>query len=158
MWRRIIPLPFEVVIPKEKINRALKDWFKNPEMHGNAIFAWLIEGCRKWLKDGLNPPQKVMDAITNYKMHMSPLGTFIEDACIVAPKDNINSMWIPVSKLVSCYHIWADEHNIPHDLRIKENMLTKRLVERGFSKGKVKDARCIFGLVPNALYLELIQD
>jgi len=83
---------------------------------------------------------------------MSPLGTFVEDVCISKEGESV-----PFSKLYSCYHIWADEHNIRHNQRIKENMFHEKAGRSGYSAGKINGERCIIGLVLTPAYLETVQ-
>lgn len=46
-WRRPIPIPFKQEIPKEKINKTLRDEIVNEELPG--VVGWLVEGAREAL-------------------------------------------------------------------------------------------------------------
>ena len=53
MWRRILRIPFEHVVPKEKCDPTVKARLKNVEDCGPAFLAWAVEGCLRWRERGL---------------------------------------------------------------------------------------------------------
>lgn len=141
MWRRVQVIPFDVVIPEEKRDKSLKAKFRDPEICGSAIIAWLMQGCINWLSEGLNPPEKIKNAIKEYQSAMSPLGTFIEDECIINPSHDV-----VFNDLYTRYTWWCDYNDVKSDDRIKENMLTKVIKSLGFERKRSKRERKIKGL------------
>src|SRR5690606_34602473 len=82
IWRRIHLIPFEIQFPPEKRDATLPEKL-NAERAG--ILLWALEGCKKWQKEGLKPPEKVVAATQEYKEEMDGLGAFIEESCVIHP-------------------------------------------------------------------------
>lgn len=105
IWRRIKLIPFEVNIPKEKVDKMLKYKLRK-EMP--QIMRWAVEGCIKWQREGIVEPQCVLEATKEYKQEMDLLAGFLEQ-CVVIDydcKDKIAS-----SDLFKAYSRWAKENN-----------------------------------------------
>jgi putative DNA primase/helicase len=81
MWRRILRIPFEHVIPEKERDPKIKAMLKNPKIAGPTILAWAVEGCLKWQQDGLKVPAKIKAATEKYKLDMDPLKEFFEECC-----------------------------------------------------------------------------
>ena len=45
IWRRILQLPFEVVIPEEERDAGVKSTLTDVDVAGPAILTWLVQGC-----------------------------------------------------------------------------------------------------------------
>ncbi len=105
MWRRILRIPFEHSIPKEKQDKNVKKMLRDPEA-GSAILAWVVDGCMKWQKDGLKVPEKVIQSTEAYRSEVDPLRAFFKDACVINPND-IKS-WESTIRLYNAYHLWAN--------------------------------------------------
>jgi putative DNA primase/helicase len=74
MKRRFHLVPFTVTparVDKELGDKLKAEW--------PAIFSWMIEGCLLWQREGLNPPQVVIDATSEYFADEDPIGRFLED-------------------------------------------------------------------------------
>jgi putative DNA primase/helicase len=52
VWRRIDVIPFNVTIPEEEQDPKVKEWLRTPDLAGEAIFSWAVEGCQQWLTSG----------------------------------------------------------------------------------------------------------
>lgn len=105
IWRRIKLIPFEVNIPKEKVDKNLK-WKLRKEFP--QIMRWAVEGCIKWQKDGITEPACVQDAVKEYKHEMDLLAGFIEQ-CVVIDYDCEDK--VLASDLFRVYSKWARENN-----------------------------------------------
>lgn len=105
IWRRIKLIPFEVNIPKEKVDKMLKYKLRK-EM--SKIMRWAVEGCIKWQKEGIQEPQCVQEAVKEYKQEMDLLAGFLE-SCIIIDYDCKER--IASSDLFKAYSRWAKENN-----------------------------------------------
>jgi putative DNA primase/helicase len=75
-WRRILSVPFDQVIPVEDRDGELPEKLKaDPE----AILAWLWAGWLDYQRNGLNPPQAVLDATRKYQLDSDVLARFLAD-------------------------------------------------------------------------------
>ena len=104
MWNRILRVPFERVVPKERRSPKVKATLTNPEIAGPAILAWAVEGALIWQRNGLGVPPVVEKATESYRLEMSPLHEFIAECCEQAP-----DAWTPADKLRAAYEEWAEE-------------------------------------------------
>jgi putative DNA primase/helicase len=104
MWRRILRIPFEHVIPPEKRDPSVKSTLKDVEESGPAILAWAVEGCLRWQEEGLGVPEVVAQATEQLRLDMDPLRGFIEDCCVLIPH-----AWTPATRLREAYEAYCQE-------------------------------------------------
>jgi putative DNA primase/helicase len=76
--RRFHLVPFTVTIPPEERDRELSEKLK-AEWPG--ILTWMIEGCRSWQDQGLDPPEAVTEATEAYLEAEDAMGAWIEECC-----------------------------------------------------------------------------
>lgn len=128
IWRRIKLIPFEVTIPKEKVDKNLK--YKLREEFPQ-ILAWAVEGCMEWQRSGIDEPQIVADAVKEYKVEMDLLASFIEQ-CIEIDYDSNDR--IAASDLFRAYSRWAKANN-EYEMSSKKffREIGKKLPDKGRS-------------------------
>lgn len=126
IWRRIKLIPFEVNIPKEKVDKDLKLKLKK---EFPQILKWAVEGCIKWRKSGMIEPQCVQDAVKEYKHEMDLLAGFIEE-CVEIDYDSDNK--VSAGDLFKAYIRWAKENN-EYEMSSKKFFLEvgKKLPDKG---------------------------
>lgn len=105
IWRRIKLIPFEVNIPKEKVDKNLKYKLRK---EFPQIMHWAVQGCIKWQREGMTEPPKVYEAVKEYKLEMDLLASFAEQ-CIIIDYDCDEK--IPATDLFSVYSRWAKSNN-----------------------------------------------
>jgi hypothetical protein len=59
LWRRLLRLPFENVIPSNKRDKNLRAILTDPHLTGPAVLKWAVEGCVEWYRNGLQIPGSV---------------------------------------------------------------------------------------------------
>jgi len=123
MWRRILRVPFEHVIPRADRQPAVKTILRDPEMAGPAILAWIVRGCQRWQKDGLLVPERIEEATENYRQDQDPIRDFLEDECEFGPE-----CWIVAADLRQQYEQWAKAAGLRYPLGPKE--FNRRLESR----------------------------
>ena len=105
IWRRIKLIPFEVNIPKDKVDKNLKYKLRH---EFPQILAWAVEGCIKWQNEGIEEPECVRSATSEYKQEMDLIAGFVEQCVIIDYEDNNRIM---ASDLFSVYSKWAKQNN-----------------------------------------------
>jgi putative DNA primase/helicase len=80
--RRLHLIPFTVTIGEKERDLQLAEKLK-AEYPG--ILQWAIEGCLAWQRDGLNPPEIVRSATSDYLAAEDAMGRWIEDRCTTRP-------------------------------------------------------------------------
>lgn len=138
IWRRIKLLPFEVNIPKDKVDKNLKYKLRQ---EFPQILAWAVEGCMKWQADGLSEPESVLDATKDYKQEMDVIACFIEQ-CVVIDYDTDEK--IPAADLFSVYSKWAKQNNEfamsakKFGIEVAKKLPEKGRNSKGMYYGKIK--------------------
>jgi putative DNA primase/helicase len=79
MRRRLILIPFDVVIPPDQRDPQLAEKLA---VERPAILAWMIEGCRLWLERGLAPPARVLAATDSYLASADAFARWLEERCV----------------------------------------------------------------------------
>lgn len=134
IWSRVKMIPFEVTIPASERDPKLKSKLIARELPG--ILAWMAAGCRQWLGNGLNPPEKVDNATQAYRAEMDVLAQFITECCVIEETAEVTA-----SALYSVYKDWADNE------AVSKIEFGKRLKERGFTPQRNKTgARAWLGI------------
>jgi putative DNA primase/helicase len=112
LWRRLRELPFPTArARREDRDDSIKAIITDPAKAGPAILAWAVEGCARWLADGLGEPAAVMDATTAYRKSMEPLADFIAECCLLD-----SGCSVPATRLRDEYETWCKSNGERHPL------------------------------------------
>ena len=82
LWRRLLRLPFEHVIPEDARDPQVKTHLMSPD-GGQAVLAWAVEGCLRWQREKLRPPDVVRRATAELRREFDPLAEFFTERCVV---------------------------------------------------------------------------
>lgn len=138
IWRRILRLPFENVVPKSQRDPTIKARLKDPAVSGPAILAWAVRGCLRWRENGLQVPEVVEQATEQYRLDMDPLKLFFEERCTFDPE-----AWSSAKRLRDTYEAWAKDSG---ERAIDARQFADRLRDRGCEKKKDReDNRVVHG-------------
>ncbi len=124
MWRRILRIPFENMIPEDERDPQVKQILSDPKQAGPAILGWAVEGCLAWQKDRLQVPGIVREATQELRVEMDPLADFFDEQCVIG-----EGLTVPVSDLRKAYDRWAQEAGIKHTINPRNFNL--RLRDKG---------------------------
>jgi putative DNA primase/helicase len=99
--RRFNLVPFAVTIPPgerdEKLTEKLRDEWP-------GILLWMIEGCMRWQRDKLSPPEVVAEATAAYLEAEDMLGAWMEECC-----DRNANAWHSTAELFLSWSNWAQK-------------------------------------------------
>lgn len=140
IWRRLILIPFNVQIPKDKVDKDLKYKLLR---EAPAILEWLIEGTIQWQEEGLTPPEKIIHANQGYRQDMDVLEHFIADEC-----QRVEGGLAPAGQLYEVYKRWADESG---EYKMNKNTFGKKMKEK-FKRIRDRKGRFYEGLVIEGKY------
>lgn len=101
IWRRIKIIPFNIQIPKEKVDKKLEYKLK---AEYTGILNWIVQGAIMWQQEGLEDPEAVRQVIENYRTEMDPLDAFLEECCTTGQNYSIKAR-----EMYDAYHEWAKE-------------------------------------------------
>lgn len=107
-WRRMDLVPFDAVIPA---HRRVKDYTRVLAEERPGILNWALEGLGSHLELGLAQPQRVLDAVQEYRDEEDVFKAFVDDTFHVhAP--SIEWVWHPNSVLRGLYERWCEENGV----------------------------------------------
>jgi putative DNA primase/helicase len=104
LWRRILQIPFTVVIPTAERDPELKRALRTEPAEQTAILAWLVQGCLEWQRRGLDVPDRVRDYTAEYRAENDPLAEWITDEC-----DLNADHWTAARALRDAYERWCEQ-------------------------------------------------
>ena len=135
MWRRIVKVPFDAVVPEAKRDPHVKATLTDPAIAGAAILAWAVRGCLDWQRFGLTIPPSVRQATEEYRHEQDPLREFITQYCVL-DKD----AWTSSSDLRTAYEAWGAENGIKTLYLVNGKAWGAGLGERGCEKRRKRVA------------------
>ena len=101
VWERLKPVPFEFRIGPDEIDKGLPQRLQD---EAPGILAWMVQGCLRWIEEGLGEIADVAEAREEWKAECDPLADFVADDCELRPKDAEAFAW--ASDLWECYERW----------------------------------------------------
>ncbi len=101
IWRRVRLVPFNVTIPKPERDPMLQGKLL-AELPG--VLRWVVEGARRYLDEGLNPPSLVDAATKGYRADEDLVGRFVADSCKTRPE-----YLTEAGRLYNAWKTWASE-------------------------------------------------
>ncbi len=125
--------------PKDKDERK-----RDPHMaaklkeEGPGILACLVQGCMDYLKNGLNPPEKVVAYTQEQRENFDEIGHFLKECCVreEAPPDGCD--WqtrTPVSDFVAVCNWWLKQ-NLGNSYNYSSKRVTQTLEKKGIISRK----------------------
>lgn len=135
---RVWVLEFNETFANSRDN-DLKEYFASPE-NLPTVMKWLMDGCLDYMKNGLNPPECVIEATKRYQEMYDKTGMFLKECCEVNPDKKVLR-----STLNTAYRNWCCKP----DNRFKPLGSQKFYSEigfRGFRVGKYNGEYYVYGL------------
>lgn len=126
IWRRIKLIPFKVQIPDSDVDKELGERLKS---EGPGVLAWAVSGCLQWQEAGLQEPQAVTEATSEYRAEMDTLAAFLDERCTVDEATKVRA-----GDLYKSYVEWCRETG---SYQLSMNKFGRLMTERGFEQVKV---------------------
>lgn len=106
IWRRMLLVPFDAVIPEDKQDRHLAEKIKATEMSG--VLKWALEGLRSLEEmGGFIEPKACQQALAQYKREMNPLVVFLEENF---EPSSCELDKVETKQLRTWYEQWCSDH------------------------------------------------
>ena len=122
-WRRVRLIPFNREFKGDKDDKQLLDKLV---AESSGIFNWLLEGCRKWQAEGLEPiPESITQATTEYQTDSDPLSQFILDQCAIQPQARVKA-----SDLYKEYLSWCADQGLREKEKMTNNAFGRRMGQK----------------------------
>lgn len=123
IWRRIHLIPFDERITDAEVDPHLSDKLAT-ELPG--ILRWAIDGCIEWQRIGLQPPEVVLSATSEYRREMDSLADFLEARTRQGGE-------VQATPLYQSYKQWSEANGYR---ALNQTNFGLRLAERGIQKDK----------------------
>lgn len=127
IWNRVKKVSFDVVIPKERQDRRLREKLR---AEASGILAWAVRGCLEWQRDGLGEPGEVAAATAEYREDMDTFAEFLAEKCVLEAEE-----WISAARLRRAYADWCRDTG---ERPLSWEVVTGRLRERGCSPSRAR--------------------
>lgn len=136
---RIFVIEFNEQFTEGNQDKNLKELFAAPE-NRPTILKWLFDGCEDYIKNGLNPPECVLEATRNYRKLHDRIGNFLEERCEFGEDKKVIR-----GALYSAYSQWC----VKPDNRYKPMGSTtfyNEIAMRGYPIKRRTEGTYVFGL------------
>ena len=131
MRRRMHLIPFETkpVIKDVDLPDKLKEEYP-------AILAWVVEGAKMWLEQGLNPPESVLKATEEYLAGEDVLARWIAEFGIIG-----EGREAPTTDAFHAFQDWAKDNNETKGRNWSQRKFTLEMKAQGFDVTKDRASR-----------------
>ncbi|MFD4247790.1 phage/plasmid primase, P4 family [Streptomyces sp. NPDC058525] len=126
VWRRILVVPFDVVIPEEERDGGLPGRLKAAAA---AVLSWVYEGWQAYQKQGLNPPKAVRVRTEQYRTDSDSLGRFLTERTISTSHGYVRSAELFEAWSDWCHKTGVEREDVGNAVTFAASMQT-----RGFEK------------------------
>jgi putative DNA primase/helicase len=131
VWRRLLVVPFDVVIPAPERDGRLPARLREADVQA-AVFAWVFEGHRQYLLQGLNPPKAVVARTDSYHGESDLVGRFLAETVEAARGSSV-----PGAAVFEAYRAWHREETSREDAPpLARKEFVQDLAQRGWSASK----------------------
>ena len=135
-WRSVMLIPFNASFKGESDDKYILDKWKN-ELQG--IMNWILKGAESWMAQGLNPPEEVLQATSDYHNESDIVAQFV-DACIELDTSGI----IPAKQLYLHFIEWHDDNY--SEKPMSQQMFGRRIKVLGHGSEKIGSSRKYLGI------------
>lgn len=128
VWRRILVVPFDVVIPPEERDGDLPERLKAAS---EPILAWVYQGWLDYQDQGLNPPEAVRARTEAYQADSDALGRFLNERTIKTPHGVVRAR-----ELFTAWSAWCHSSGMKAEDIGTEVSFAASMKARGYEKAK----------------------
>lgn len=139
VWRRILVVPFDVVIPPEERDGGLPERLKRA---APAVLAWAYQGWLDYQQNGLNPPEAVRIKTQEYRDESDSLGRFLGERTLDGPHNVVRAR-----ELFTAWSNWCHASGIKAEEIGNEVSFAASMKARGFEKKSRKIGAVWIGLM-----------
>jgi putative DNA primase/helicase len=132
---RLKMIPFLRHFDENTRDESLKTTFREPK-NMSGILNWLLEGYKFFREEDLEPPEKAIKALEDYRRESDTIALFIEQEL---DKTGDSKTWIKTGDLYKLYKLWCVKVDV--DEKSQKDFVTalrnKNLVSRHNTEGHI---------------------
>ena len=138
IWRRLRLVPWTVTIPEGE---------RDPELHHRlmaeapGILRWLVDGAKRYLAEGLDPPEAVRIATDRYRNAEDKVSRFLAETVVFAERASVRSQ-----DIVNAHHLWWNENGSAGPAEGHWRLVKDRLEASGARLRKSNGIRSWYGV------------
>ncbi|MEV4557799.1 phage/plasmid primase, P4 family [Kitasatospora sp. NPDC049285] len=136
VWRRLLVVPFDVVIPEDERDPELPAKLRAA---ADAVLSWVYEGWLAYQKQGLNPPDAVRARTQAYQEDNNAIGRFLEERTMANPHSAVRAREL--------YTAWSTWCRSVGEQAGSEKAFASLMESAGYSKKSTKVGRQYSGLM-----------
>lgn len=141
-WRRVRLIPFTRQFRGTDDDKALT---RKLIAEAPGILTWMVQGCLKWQRKGMDPtPECIVAATKEYEAESDPLAEFILDECVITGQAHVQS-----SRLYKSYKEWCHTQGMQDREILTLNAFGRRMGQN-FKKNHKEGGAVYFGLALKA--------
>jgi putative DNA primase/helicase len=137
VWRRILVVPFDVVIPEGERDGRLPKRLQEPDVSA-AVLAWMYRGFLDYQERGLEPPAAVQGRTAAYRSESDLTGRFLAEVLESSPGSKVTA-----AALLEAYLTWFRTEASKEDIPLSKRELGMEMTKRNFRSGK-SDGRMVY--------------
>lgn len=139
VWRRIVVVPFDVVIPEDERDPDLPERLKrSPE----AVMSWVYQGWLNYQEQGLNPPDVVRARTLKYQQDSDTLARFLAERTMTTGHG-----FVKARDLFTAWSDWCRENKEPAEAIGSEVKFAESMQARGFEKTRAAAGQVYRGIM-----------
>jgi putative DNA primase/helicase len=136
VWRRILVVPFDVVIPENERDGELPSRLR---LAASEIVSWAHQGWLAYQEQGLNPPEAVQVRTKAYQAASDVLARFLDERVIPSPNATEKAR-----EMFSAWTKWCHENG---EQAGAEADFSASMAARGFEKKRANSGMLYCGLM-----------
>lgn len=136
VWRRILVVPFDVVIPEDERDSGLPGRLREA---APAVLAWAYAGWLDYCRRGLNPPEVVRVRTQAYQDASDVLGRFLEERTEGGESGRVAAR--------EMFGAWVGWCHASGEQPGSENSFAESMKNRGFEKKRTSAGQVYRGLL-----------
>lgn len=139
VWRRILVVPFDVVIPEEERDGSLPERLKGAQ---SVVLAWAYQGWKDYQGQGLNPPEAVRVRTEQYRADSDALGRFLAERTL----ENAHG-YVKARDLFTAWTTWCHDNGMRAEEIGPEVSFAASMKARGFEKKRSSGGQLYRGVM-----------
>lgn len=137
LGRRLLLVPFTQRFEGAKKDKKMPEKLRK-ELSG--VLNWCLEGCLQWQRQGLCPPEEVLEATREYQEENDVITNWIEECCV--EKFEIKT---DITSLYTNFTDWCS--GTGERATYNKNAFTQKMVDKGYSRCRdAKGAKALQGI------------
>ncbi|MDY5159552.1 phage/plasmid primase, P4 family [Actinotignum urinale] len=128
-WRRVKKIPFLNIVPEQDRNPNLENELME---EAPGILAWMLQGTKEYVKDGMCAPEVVKVATERYETEQDTVRMYVQDCCAVG-EPNRQGYETLVARFRGEYETWCRRNGLDS---VSAKAITQRLKNYGVRSTK----------------------